>query len=361
DARSRGMGGVSAAVTGEDFSFTNPARTVNFWRSGFNGVVSQDYTTLKTPGGESSIRSTDFIAFRGVFPTYKGFVVSWGIYQWRDLSWEYSDRVRVDILQNELARSFTSSGGLYVTRLGIARTVNKHLALGIGLDWLIGRVNRNRSLDFEDTSYLNSKEQFNSRYAFFRPTFGLLAAYKKVQLGISATLPRTASVDYYNAYISGYTDKQTQALKYPFCWRMGISYRLTRRAVIGADMEFENWKDAEYFSDPLIEITTQKRFCLGFELMPSAEENPSFYRKIPFRVGYSFARYPFKIDGYDYSERLFSVGTGRYFGRNNGLVDLALEFCRRKTDAPGYPEEGIFRVIVSLSAFERWIGRPQRK
>ena len=361
DARSRGMGGVSMAINGEDFSFSNPARTVNFWRSGFNGVVSQEYRTLKTPQGEANLRSTAFTAFHGVFPSYKKFVFSWGIYQWRDLSWEYSDKVSLDFLTNPLGRQFSSSGNMYISRIGIARMVNKHLALGLGLDWLLGRTHERRILDFQSTEFRNSDEAVRNHYSFFRPTFGILAGYKNVNLGMSFSLPRTASVDRRSAFLSGYQKKETIQVKYPSTIRFGTAYRLFKSGMISADLELETWKDSKVAFGSTVQANTQRRFSIGFELLPSAGENPPHWRKIPLRVGYSATRYPYRINGYDVSEKFVTFGAGRYFGGNNGLVDLAVEIGGRKTKAPGYPEERVIRVVASLSEFEKWIPRPKRK
>ena len=76
DARSRAMGGVSVAIQGESFVYGNPARLVNFTRAGLSGAVGQDYRSLKYEGQSQNLRSTEFFSFRGVFPSYKKFVVS---------------------------------------------------------------------------------------------------------------------------------------------------------------------------------------------------------------------------------------------------------------------------------------------
>ena len=108
DARSRAIGGASVALPGEVFSFTNPARTINFRRSGFNGVIAQDYRTVKGPYSTDKLRSTEFLAFRAVFPTAKRFIVSWGIFQSRDLEWVADDRIDLPFSTGELQRYYSS-------------------------------------------------------------------------------------------------------------------------------------------------------------------------------------------------------------------------------------------------------------
>ncbi|RLB13581.1 MAG: hypothetical protein DRG82_15430 [Deltaproteobacteria bacterium] len=370
DARSRAMGGVSVAISGEDFSFSNPARTATFWRSGFNATVAQDYRSLKDSNGKIGLRSTEFLAFRGIFPTYKNFIVSWGIHQWRDLTWNYSDKVRLAQLPNDLLRSFSSEGGLYVSRLAVARALSSHLALGLGMDWMIGRTDRKRILGFSNASYYNSIEVINTKYSFLRPTFGLMASYKHLNLGVSVSLSRTADVDQSSAFgtldqnnnsVVHYTDKQTYRLKYPFCWRIGGTWKITRRSAIGLEYQVERWSQSTLSAVPPTAPADLRRYSFGLELLPSASENPLFFRKFPLRFGFSHTCYPFKIGGFKVTERVFSFGGGKYFGGNVGLADIAVEFVNRKTGVAGYPEESVLRVVFSLSAFEKWVPRPRRR
>jgi len=275
DARSRALGGISAAIPGEDFTISNPARTVNFWRAGFNGVIAQDYRSLKGPGGNLNLRSTEFLSFRGIFPSYKKFVLSWGVCQRRDLTWEYSDRLNLDFFPGEISR----------------------------------------------TLYVELKSKF----------------------------------------LSGYSYEETYRFKYPLSWRLGFSKRITQHSLIGADIEYEGWKGSDLDLEQPATAANQWRYCIGYEFLPAAVENPPLYRKFPLRLGFSQATYPYKISGSSITETSFSFGTGRYFANRNGLVDIAFEYLKRRTELENYPEERVFRVVFSLSAFERWVTPPRRR
>ncbi|MBN2288582.1 MAG: hypothetical protein JXQ83_04565, partial [Candidatus Glassbacteria bacterium] len=348
-------------IPGEDFSFTNPARTVNFRRSGFNGVLAQDYRTLEGPSSTDKLRSTEFLAFRGVFPTVKQFVVSWGIFQARDMEWVVDDQVELPYLDGELKRSFASDGGLYVSRIGVARSVAPHLAVGMGLDWMIGRTRQSRTLDFGTSSYLAGSELYSYRYSCFRPTIGLLAGYRHFSLGLSLSVPKTCDIKKQVTFSSGYLATETVELDYPALWRIGAAVNLTPRSLVVADLEYEGWGGLKQTLEPRLSPADQWRFCLGYELLPSTAEQRRFYRKVPLRVGYSRTSYPFRIDGEPVYEQFFTFGTGVYFGQGGGLVDIACEIGKRRAVAGGYPEEGLFRLVVSLSAFEKWVSRPRRK
>ena len=360
DARSRALGGISAAIPGEDFTISNPARTVNFWRAGFNGVIAQDYRSLKGPGGNLNLRSTEFLSFRGIFPSYKKFVLSWGVCQRRDLTWEYSDRLNLDFFPGEISRTLSSDGGLYVSRFTIARTVSNNLAFGLGLDWMFGRAKRERLLDFSNENLVNNQESYETRYSFVRPTFGVLASIRGTNVGFSITIPKTADVELKSKFLSGYSYEETYRFKYPLSWRLGFSKRITQHSLIGADIEYEGWKGSDLDLEQPATAANQWRYCIGYEFLPAAVENPPLYRKFPLRLGFSQATYPYKISGSSITETSFSFGTGRYFANRNGLVDIAFEYLKRRTELENYPEERVFRVVFSLSAFERWV-TPQRR
>jgi hypothetical protein len=361
DARSRALGGASVALPGEDFSFTNPARTVNFRRSGVNCVVAQDYRTLEGPSSSDKLRSTEFLAFRGVFPAIKRFVVSWGVYQTRDLEWQVEDRVSLPFLNGELQRNFSSSGGLYVSRIGIARAIIPHLAVGLGFDWILGKINQRRDQDFGTDGYITGSELFSYKYSCFRPTFSLLAGYKRFSLGLAVTVPKTSKVTERSAFSNGYIAQELIDMDFPLLWRAGTAFSVTKRSLIAADIEYEEWSNQTFTSDPSITNTDQWRFCLGYEILPSTGEERPFYRKIPLRMGYSRTTYPFKIDGEPVNEQFFSFGTGIYFGKGNGALDIACEVGKRRAVATGIPEESVVRLVFSLSAFDLWVPRPRRK
>ncbi|MEA2064158.1 MAG: hypothetical protein U9P14_10700, partial [Gemmatimonadota bacterium] len=355
DARSRALGGASAALPGEDFSFTNTARTVNFRRSGFNGLISQNYRTLKGASSTDRLRSTEFQSFRAVFPSIKRFVFSWGIFQCRDLDWKMGDRIVVPVLNDELERSYSSDGGMFVSRIGIARTVAPHLALGLGLDWMLGRTRQWRKLDFSNDDLLDSAEQYKYSYSCFRPSFSVLTGYSKFSVGFSLTVPGTSNIDKTSIYTSGFNEKETMQLDLPFSWRLGTAVSITRRSLLAVDLECEGWGSRDFRLDPLYEHTDQWRFCLGYEILPATGEQRPFYRRVPLRMGYSRTTYPFKIAGQRVGEQFITFGTGMYFGGGNGLVDIAVEIGRRKAYAEGLPEESLVRFTVSMSAFEKWL------
>ena len=131
--------------------------------------------------------------------------------------------------------------------------------------------------------------------------------------------------------------------------------------MIGADIEYEGWRDSDLDLEQPAAAANQWRYSIGFELLPAAEENSPLYRKLPLRLGFSRATYPYKISGSSITETSFSFGTGRYFGNRNGLADIAFEYLKRNTDLENYPEERVFRVVFSLSAFEKWIAPPRRR
>ncbi|MBW7996748.1 MAG: hypothetical protein FVQ81_09330 [Candidatus Glassbacteria bacterium] len=366
DARSRGMGGVSTAIRGEDFSFTNPARTVNFWRSGFSGGMAQDYTSLDDGTSRYDLRTNNFLGLRAIFPSYFKFVVGWGIYQWRDLNWEYTDTVSVPFIENRMARHVQSEGGLYISRFSIARSLGDHVALGLGIDWMFGKAERTRSLFFQDKAYVDSRDAFNDKYSYLRPTVGLFTSFGWTNLGFSYTASTRGDRDRELIYRdgnlnSGIVVTQSTGLDFPMSWRMGISQRVGARIVLGADLEYEGWSESDLPLNDPVTADDQWRWCLGAEFLPGRGENTPWYRSFPLRAGYSKTTLGYRLDGAAVSERVISVGCGSYFGRNNGLIDVALEFINREVDNPAYPVEDVLRLSVSLSLFEKWTRIPRRR
>ncbi len=366
DARSRGMGGVGTALGGESFSFTNPARTINFWRSGFTASASQDFTTLDDGAGSYNLRSSSFLGLRGIFPSYYGFVVGFGVRQWRDMSWEYTDTVDVSFLESPVARDLKSKGGLYLSRLSVARNLGDHLALGLGIDWMFGKAERTRTMQFAPGGdFVNSRDAFNDRYSFVRPTLGLFASFGGTNLGFSWSASTSGNQDRELIYrennrFSGVSVEQSRKLEYPTNWRMGVSHRIGSVLMVASDLEYEGWSKSNLkLTDP-VTSGDQWTWSVGAELLPRRGEGEPWYRAFPLRAGYSRTTYGYELDGARAGERVFSLGAGNYFGRNKGLLNMTLELVDRKIDNPAYPTEKVLRVMVSLSIFEKWTRIPRR-
>ncbi len=366
DARSRSMGGVGTALGGESFSFTNPARTINFWRSGIIGALAQDYTTLDDDTGSYDTRSTNFLGIRGIFPSYYGFVLGFGVRQWRDMNWEYADTVDVSFLENPVARNLKSEGGLYLSRLTVARNLGDHLALGLGIDWMFGEAERTRTMDFTPVGeFVNSRDAFNDKYSFVRPTLGLFATLGRTNLGFSWSASAQGNQDRElmhreNNPQSGIVINQSRKLEFPSSWRLGIAQRIGSALVVASDLVYEGWSESDLEFDSPVTSGDQWTWCLGAELLPRRGEGVPWYRTFPVRAGYRRTTYGYELDGARVGEQVFSLGAGSYFGRNNGLINVALEMIGREADNPVYPTEDAIRVVVSLSIFEKWTRIPRR-
>jgi hypothetical protein len=365
DARSRGMGGVSTAIGGESFAFTNPARTINFWRAGFNGGLDQSYTTLDDGANSYDLRSNSFNSVRGVFPSYNKFVVGWGIYQWREFNWSYTDTVAVPALGDDVARKVQSSGGLYVSRISLARSIGDHLALGLGIDWMFGQAERARTMEFLSGEYSANDDSFTDKYSYIRPTLGLFTTIGSTNIGLSYTFSRQGDRKrelVYRQYStsSGIVVNESFRMKYPNSWRLGVAQRFGDRLVLGSDLEFEGWSNSDVPVDPGVTPADQWRWGVGVEVLPKRAEGVPWYLGFPVRAGYSRTTYGYEINGARVGEQVFSLGAGSYFGRNNGLLEVAMEYINREVDDPAYPKENALRVTLSVSIFEKWTKIPRR-
>ena len=365
DARSIALGGVSVAVQGESFVYGNPARLVNFTRAGLSGAVGQDYRSLKHDGQSQSLKSTEFFSFRGVFPSYKKFVVSAGFYQDRDMDWESMEKVPyVDENDNtEVTRRYVSDGGIYFTHLGIARPVYKNLALGLGLEWMLGRTKQTRTMSFDSDELLPTGELYRHEYSLFKPVFGFLFGFPRIQAGASVSFPQKWKIDKTSTYTSGFQETESRELDYPTNFKIGLSARVTNLQIVCFDYSFENWEDVALNLEPQYTQNTQSRFAIGYEILPLPRSGGSvpFYRKIPLRFGFNKTTYAFEYNGEKVGEYFFTFGTGNYFSLGRGSLDMAIEYGKRSSDSNLMPEENVFRVVMSLAAFETWTNRPRRK
>jgi hypothetical protein len=151
DGRGRGMGGVSIASRGENFSALNPALMSQFHRSAISGMIIPGYSFPRDRTSSSTNRSYEFSYLKFVFPLPAKFVFSAGLHQVLDFDWEVN---RPFTFQGEtLTETFRTAGAIFKGQLAVARPIFRGLRGGLGIDFYRGEISDVREMIFQGTFY----------------------------------------------------------------------------------------------------------------------------------------------------------------------------------------------------------------
>ncbi len=279
---------------------------------------------------------------------------------------------RTDSLSSTISKR---EGGLSQFYLGASLRPFSALTLGGRVDVLFGNL-----LTKYQTSFVGENITpgvFQREYAEHgvRGTFGFLlsldslfADLRGVTIGASystaaslSTTQRTI-VTPINTFLDSIIEVNGYGY-YPSKIQLGIAGRLGDRYRLEADISGQDFSTAYTFSKSSnaageATLGSSNRFSLGFERMSLSTEDVrgrSFFDKIGYRLGISYASLPFRPSpGVTVSEFGASIGLGVPFASGSN-VDFAGQFgIRTPSNTAVAPKDLFFKFGVTVGISEKW-------
>jgi hypothetical protein len=363
DGRSWGMGGVSVAVPGENFSSTNPALAANFTRAGFTGMIVPEYRRPQDSAGSVNLRSYSIPCLALVIPLRKKFVVSGGITQELDMNWRF-DREK-EFSGEMLEEYLASEGSLYAFSLGAARPLGRQFAIGAGIEFHRGEAVRTwilgaSSSETDGSGGLGSADRVSDTYSGESVRFGLLYhAFHWLDVGISLRPGYTLSREEKIEAGTGFEEEKSSRIDMPYTLALGCSLLKGKRLTTGFDLETTPYGDTRFSAPVGLAMQDDTRFSVGIEFTPSRDPLAPFWKKWPLRAGFMWRRLPPVVEGKGISEISSTVGMGIGLGDGVGRMDIFSQLTARGSlDDVGFKER-VMRFGISVSGFEKWL--PKRK
>ena len=362
DGRSWGMGGVSVALGGENFSTTNPATISSFYRSGFTGMLIPEYRRPEDETGRVNLRNFQIPVARVVFPLRKKFIVSGGIKQEFDMNWRF-DRER-EFETGTLQEYLSNEGSLFAIHAQVTRPVGRNLSVGAEVDIHRGESIRTWLLEAsqseDGSSGLRSRDVVRKQFSGESISFGLLLRpYRWMNIGLSLRPGFELDVDETLEAGTGFTEQRTDRIEVPYSLLLGLSIQAGKRLTLGLDLESSPWQDVKTSESFPFPMEDYKRLSCGLEFIPSRDPLAPFWKKWPLRTGIMYRTLPAEVSGRGVSEMSYLLGIGIGRGDGRGGLDFFSQITGRgDSDAIGLKGRGLL-FGFSVSGFEKWV--PKRK
>lgn len=236
---------------------------------------------------------------------------------------------------------FTQSGGLNKFNLSISRRIYSRLAVGLGLNMVSGRLEKNLSENYYYSGIRITDQKQHDISGYFINAGLVFDLTNKLAAGLvfrSAYTRKSKSESEYRiqAYSSG-TDISIPAQgecsqKMPLVLGAGVNYTISPPLLLAFDVGFFNWADynLEYFGEEL-----PRNFKNIIKLNVGLEYTGSLVIfkhavKIPLRLGAAYDPQPLREPNIKYTyisagaglrSRHFTLDLGAVFGRENGSGD----------------------------------------
>ena len=157
------------------------------------------------------------------------------------------------------------------------------------------------------------------------------------------------------------TIEEYRDLRLPLAVAAGIVLRPGSRVKIGADVDFQNWKDGYQLDSKRIPgIQNSFRLGAGLERGPVNDRFASYFQKMTLRAGAFYAQLNNLANGNPVNEYGLTFGLGMPIIMNRSQFDLSAEVGQRGDINLNFIEEMFFRIGFSVSANELWFVQQDR-
>jgi len=391
--RNVAMGGLSVGLVSPlDLTVQNPASFMNLdslmvnFEVTLQGIHSRLQQTIngETASANTSRASLGQISF--AFPITNWLRSGFGLTPGTNMSYRVSRQVEVEdtlVGRGIFNQLYEGDGGLNQIFFGIALGTDR-IAVGANLSYQFGSFDRNAYMFFTDTfsllptttterlSEVNAsgffldfglqyRQPLSDRYQLgfgftFRPRYSLNADRSLVllstnrQFGIIDTIPTEALAD--------------GTLQMPEMLRAGLSLERLGRWVVAAEYSFVDFSNYREFGHRDPNLSASQMFRMGMEFKGRRFDN-SFMNRLSYRFGFHHGTSYVAFHEQQLIQQGISFGFGipivaRRGGFTTGFakLDFAVEFGRKgNLNTPGQIQENYGRIVIGISAFDRWFMR----
>jgi len=379
--RHMAMGGMSVGlVSVSDLSTKNPASYINLDSLAvtFDVSLQATFSRLQEKQLNSEIISANTnsaslgqISF--AFP-----ITSWlkpcvGLAPSSNMSYDVIREIFTDPrLGNEL-HNYSGRGGFSQAFLGLAIGTSR-ISVGVNANYQFGSFVRSSELMFVDTvlrapsSTLRSREFEAAGFHFDLGVQYRQPLRNNYQLGFGFTytpkysLNATRALQVFSVFSQTFKDPiyigdpEKGTIDMPDMYTIGLSFEKLNRWVIGAEYSAVNFKNYREFSQSDPDLSNAHTIRAGLELKGRRMDN-DFFNRLSYRFGYHHGtNYVFFHDS-EINQYGFTFGLGMPIRRSLSRVDFAVEIGRRGRLDAGQIQENYGRIVIGISAFDRWFIR----
>lgn len=383
----RGMNGLGTGFReGNQVNYINPASysAMDSLTFIFDMGLSGQITNFSENGKKKNAKNADFEYAVAGFRAFKHVGVSFGIIPFTNIGYNYSITGNMNSDKTSTyTNTYTGSGGLHQVYVGAGWEFVKGLSLGVNASYLWGDLDRSVVNSYSDAWTNTLSKYYSADVHSYKVDLGLQYSFnlnKKNSLTIGATWglghklnsePKclVISTNTSTAVSDTASYSINKGLEIPMTLGFGASWNHNNSLKLGADVSYQKWASVKYpvynvVNDvPSYQLSSdyfkdRYKVTLGGEYCKNPEGR-SFFDRIRYRAGASYATSYYKVNGQDGPKEI-SVSAG--FGipiinniNNRSILNVSGQWVR--SAANGLLTENTFRINIGITFNERWFAK----
>lgn len=380
----RGMNGLGLGFREHNqVNYLNPASysAIDSLTFIFDAGLSGQLTNFSENGQRINAKNADFEYAVAGFRVFKHVGVSFGIVPFTNVGYNYSISDFLDGDRNTTyTNTYNGSGGIHQVYVGAGWEFVKGLSVGANIAYLWGDIDRSVVNSYSD-GYINTlSKYYTATVSNYKLDIGLQYSFnlnKKNALAVGLTygLGHKLNADPTCMVIStnsntGVADTTSftvnNGFELPMSYGAGLMWNHNNKLKVGADFTLQKWGGIKYpvyrviNDEQSYELTDdyysdRYKVTLGGEFCNN-EMSRSFFDRVRFRAGVSYATSYYKINGLDGPDEISaSIGFGipiinAY--NNRSVLNVSGQWVH--SSAKGMLTENTFRINVGITFNERW-------
>ncbi len=397
------MGGVSVGVPNDHHvMLTNPGNLGTIDITAFSSLWFIDYIRINDNGAYSDHIRTAPRQLSFALPLGLAGTIAFSLAKTTDATIKYRQEELLYSKKNPLSSTFTSisydrEGGTTSWQAGWGRSIGKYVNIGFAYQRYYFSAFTTKLTDvtfqtkaisiakidttqidpntisivttYDTTEYEEEITERDSTHLSFGGNglrFGIMGTIKKFTAGLavnyyfqdnlkyfSSIYNNSSSLPVDSALLSSFTD----SLQLPHSIATGLSYEISPKWLVGADLTFDLWqyyyvKGRQILA--VVETDNTVSFSAGFRFIPAPNLlAPRYWETIHLRGGIRYSQLPGKTS----SEFSGALGFG-FPLKGNGLLDLGFELGRRTHEDYSDYNETFLQVSIGLNGGRKWIKTP---
>ena len=381
----RAMGGISTAVDrlpGSGINYINMANPASYSSINFVTIdigMSANFTQLNKNNTTAKDFNGSFSHLAFAAPVTRRSALSLGILPYTNLGYSFQNTVKIDTLS--VNQIYEGEGGLSKAYLGYGYRFGDHLRIGANLEFIFGNLQTTRSTEFASQAALNAKLSDKNSIGGANFSYGaqydfLVGKNTLFTIGYSGSYngnlnsTRSFFATQYTRQADGsenpaidtlsMSNGSKSSLKLPLMHNFGVSMQ-GEKWLVGADFRMSKWSELSINS---VNQGLQDSWgaSLGGQFTPDPISYNSFFKRVDYRLGFSYDKTYINIRNQDINQYGASIGFGfplpsANAGRTFYKINFTAEAGQRGTLADNLIKEQYLNLHLGFTLNDKWFQR----
>lgn len=362
-------GGVTSLVDEYSINAYNPATFSFIGLNSFLLSTGGEYEnmTINNSAISQITNNSSFSHLAIAFPINNKIGASLGMLPYSNIGYN------IDTSDEEYDASllYSGDGGITKVYFGSAYKLSSDLSIGINASYLFGGLNKRKKVIYNDETFFNSRSnsQINlqgyyyelgllyrktiseNRIASFGFTINNNSSIRAKRTDLMETFEYSGTIEIPKDTFQNFTEWGFVNL--PKNISAGISYNEGKRLLLVLDYSSQNWSEYLLFEEQ-DDLKNSSRFSAGVQFTPDYKSVTKYYKRMEYRMGFSYYNTPLQFGNNQLKERTFSIGLGIPVRKSRTQYDFSIIIGDRGTTEDNLLKENFIKFGLSVTYDGIW-------